>query len=58
MKSMVSDDPKGKQLLKLVGKNVKVTVVVEDTGVEKIITVIPCEIMEFIRKSMRWVHEM
>lgn len=42
----VSDDAKGKELLKLVEKNVKVTGVVEDAGGEKIITVVSYEIMD------------
>ena len=42
----VSDDAKGKELFKLVDKNVKVTGVVEDTGGEKIITVMAYEVME------------
>jgi hypothetical protein len=42
----VSDDAKGKELLKLVDKSVKVTGVVEDTGGEKTVTVMVYEIME------------
>ena len=42
----VSDDAKGKELFKLVDKNVKVTGVVEDTDGEKIITVKAYEVME------------
>ncbi len=42
----VSEDTKGKELLKLVEKNVKVTGVVEDAGGEKIITVVSYEIMD------------
>ena len=42
----VSDDAKGKELLKIVEKNVKVTGVVEDAGGEKFITVVSYEIMD------------
>ena len=42
----VSEDAKGKELLKLVEKDVKVTGVVEDAGGEKIITVVSYEIMD------------
>lgn len=42
----VSEDGKGKDLLKLVDKNVKVTGVIEDMGGEKIITVVTYEVME------------
>jgi hypothetical protein len=42
----VSDDAKGKELLKLVDKNVKATGVVEDSGGEKIITVTGYEAVE------------
>ena len=42
----VSNDGRGKELLKLVEKNVKVTGVVEDTGGEKIIRVMAYEITE------------
>ncbi len=43
----VSDDAKGKELFKLVDKNVKVTgTVVEDIDGEKVITVMAYEVME------------
>ena len=42
----VSDDAKGKELLKLVDKNVKAVGVVEDTGGEKIITVVAYKVVE------------
>ena len=42
----VSNDGRGKELLKLVDKQVKATGVVEDTGGEKIIKVIAYEITE------------
>ena len=42
----VSNDGRGKELLKLVEKKVKATGVVEDTGGEKIIRVMAYEVME------------
>lgn len=42
----VSDDAKGKELFKLVDKNVKVTGLIDDTGGEKIITVMDYEVVE------------
>ena len=42
----VSDDAKGKELLKLVDKNVKVTGVIDDTGGERTITVMSYEVAE------------
>jgi hypothetical protein len=42
----VSEDGRGKELFKLVDKNVKVTGVVEDMGGEKVITVVTYEVME------------
>jgi uncharacterized membrane protein len=42
----VSEDAKGKELLKLVDKNVKATGVIQDSGGEKIITVVSYEIMD------------
>jgi hypothetical protein len=42
----VSDDAKGKELLKLVDKNVKLTGVIDDTGGERTITVMSHEVVE------------
>jgi len=42
----VSDDAKGKELLKLVEKNVKVTGVIDDAAGEKTITVMAYEIIK------------
>jgi hypothetical protein len=42
----VSGDAKGKELLKLVEKNVKVTGVIDDTGGERIIKVMTYEVVE------------